>query len=230
MHFGGCSAFSSGRRWSSWSSSDSGSCSDGSSASRDHRWPTVLTPTTPRERAARPGMFAAGRDDIELIPFRDLCAVVSEQKAFVSMRRTPSDVDLHRAIVDGDLPACGGPAGAGWRRLSCARRPQALDGAALRVADRCTGIRRRARRRARARRARRRQGRRSRGGLRPRRRGRGVVSRAAPSRGGRRAAAPRAGHRPRAELGVSRRARSAGRSSSTRSKSSRTRIISCAST
>lgn len=47
------------------------------------------------------GMFAAVRDDIEFIPFRDLCAVVSDQKAFALDETSPADVERHRIIVDG---------------------------------------------------------------------------------------------------------------------------------
>lgn len=47
------------------------------------------------------GMFAVVRDDIELIPFRDLCAVVSEQKAFGLEEATAVEVERHRVIVDG---------------------------------------------------------------------------------------------------------------------------------
>src|SRR5262245_29967556 len=35
-----------------------------------------------------------------LIPFRDLCAVVSEQKAFVLNEATPDIIALHRTVVD----------------------------------------------------------------------------------------------------------------------------------
>jgi hypothetical protein len=35
-----------------------------------------------------------------LIPFRDLCAVVSEQAAYLPGEATPADVNRHRAIVD----------------------------------------------------------------------------------------------------------------------------------
>lgn len=35
------------------------------------------------------------------VPFRDLCAVVTEQRAFTLDDPTPSELDRHRAIVDG---------------------------------------------------------------------------------------------------------------------------------
>jgi len=35
-----------------------------------------------------------------LVPFRDLCAVVSEQKNFVLDEANPADVERHRAVVD----------------------------------------------------------------------------------------------------------------------------------
>ena len=35
-----------------------------------------------------------------LVPFRDLCAVVSEQKIFAIDEATPADVERHRAVVD----------------------------------------------------------------------------------------------------------------------------------
>jgi hypothetical protein len=35
-----------------------------------------------------------------LVPFRDLCAVVSEQKVFAIDEPTPADVERHRAVVD----------------------------------------------------------------------------------------------------------------------------------
>lgn len=35
-----------------------------------------------------------------LVPFRDLCAVVSEQKVFAIDQATPADVERHRAVVD----------------------------------------------------------------------------------------------------------------------------------
>jgi gas vesicle protein GvpL/GvpF len=35
-----------------------------------------------------------------LVPFRDLCAVVSEQKVFAIDAATPADVERHRAVVD----------------------------------------------------------------------------------------------------------------------------------
>lgn len=47
------------------------------------------------------GAFAMVRDDIHFIPFRDLSAVVSEQKTFTLDEVTPADADQHRAIVDG---------------------------------------------------------------------------------------------------------------------------------
>ncbi|HEY9225702.1 MAG TPA: GvpL/GvpF family gas vesicle protein, partial [Gemmatimonadaceae bacterium] len=37
---------------------------------------------------------------LALVPFRDLCAVVSEQKAFVLDERGPEAVAEHRAVVD----------------------------------------------------------------------------------------------------------------------------------
>lgn len=54
----------------------------------------------PRDGRAT-GMFAAVRDDIEFMPFRDLCAVVSEQSNFTLADPTSADVERHRAIVDG---------------------------------------------------------------------------------------------------------------------------------
>jgi hypothetical protein len=56
-------------------------------------------PTTPEGRPT--GAFAAVRDDIQLIPFRDLCAVVSEQKAFMLPEVTQDELQRHRAIIDG---------------------------------------------------------------------------------------------------------------------------------
>ena len=47
------------------------------------------------------GTFAAVRDGIRFIPFRDLAAVVSDQRSFGLDEVTPADVDLHRNIVDG---------------------------------------------------------------------------------------------------------------------------------
>ncbi len=47
------------------------------------------------------GTFAAIREEIRFIPFRDLCAVVSDQKEFHLDDVTPADVDQHRNIVDG---------------------------------------------------------------------------------------------------------------------------------
>jgi hypothetical protein len=47
------------------------------------------------------GAFALVRDDIHFIAFRDLGAVVSDQKGFALEEVTPADVDQHRAIVDG---------------------------------------------------------------------------------------------------------------------------------
>ena len=38
--------------------------------------------------------------EVKLIPFRDLCAVVSEQKMFTLDEATPELVESHRAIVD----------------------------------------------------------------------------------------------------------------------------------
>jgi hypothetical protein len=35
-----------------------------------------------------------------LVPFRDLCAVVSEQKIFAIDEATPADIERHRAVVD----------------------------------------------------------------------------------------------------------------------------------
>ncbi|HEY4303949.1 MAG TPA: GvpL/GvpF family gas vesicle protein [Gemmatimonadaceae bacterium] len=55
---------------------------------------------TPRD-GRQTGMFAAVRDDIEFIPFRDLCAVVSQQPTFALEDTTPADVERHRIIVDG---------------------------------------------------------------------------------------------------------------------------------
>src|SRR5437879_4446939 len=50
---------------------------------------------------SHPGTFAPVREDIRFIPFRDLCAVVSDQKNFALDDPTPADVDQHRNIVDG---------------------------------------------------------------------------------------------------------------------------------
>src|SRR4051812_21446150 len=47
------------------------------------------------------GMFAAVRDGIQFIPFRDLYAVVSEQEAFALDEPASEDVARHREIVDG---------------------------------------------------------------------------------------------------------------------------------
>lgn len=47
------------------------------------------------------GMFAAVRDDIDYIPFRDLCAVVSTQSAFGLEEASAAEVERHRMIVDG---------------------------------------------------------------------------------------------------------------------------------
>ena len=47
------------------------------------------------------GTFAVVRDGIEFIPFRDLCAVVSEQATFGLDEATPAEVERHRVIVDG---------------------------------------------------------------------------------------------------------------------------------
>jgi hypothetical protein len=47
------------------------------------------------------GMFAVVRDDIDFIPFRDLCAVVSDQKTFTLEETTPAEAERHREIVDG---------------------------------------------------------------------------------------------------------------------------------
>ena len=47
------------------------------------------------------GMFAAVRDEIEFIPFRELGAVVSTQKTFGLDEATPAEVERHRTIVDG---------------------------------------------------------------------------------------------------------------------------------
>jgi len=56
---------------------------------------------TPRD-GRQTGVFAVVRDDIEFVPFRDLCAVVSEQKSFaLDETTTPAEVERHRLIVDG---------------------------------------------------------------------------------------------------------------------------------
>jgi hypothetical protein len=55
---------------------------------------------TPRD-GRQTGTFAVVRDDIEFIPFRDLCAVVSTQPGFGLEETTPSDIERHRTIVDG---------------------------------------------------------------------------------------------------------------------------------
>jgi hypothetical protein len=47
------------------------------------------------------GAFAAVRDDIHFISFRDLSAVVSDQKGFTLDEVTPEEIERHRAIVDG---------------------------------------------------------------------------------------------------------------------------------
>jgi hypothetical protein len=55
---------------------------------------------TPRD-GRQTGTFAAVRDDLDYVPFRDLCAVVSEQPSFGLDEATPAAVERHRAIVDG---------------------------------------------------------------------------------------------------------------------------------
>lgn len=55
---------------------------------------------TPRD-GRQTGTFAVVRDDIEFIPFRDLCAVVSEQQSFGLDEASPKEVERHRVIVDG---------------------------------------------------------------------------------------------------------------------------------
>jgi len=55
---------------------------------------------TPRD-GRQTGTFAAVRDDIEFIPFRDLCAVVSEQPVFGLDEPSPAQIERHRVIVDG---------------------------------------------------------------------------------------------------------------------------------
>lgn len=47
------------------------------------------------------GMFAAVRDDIQFIPYRDLYAVVSDQKVFALDEASQQEIDRHREIVDG---------------------------------------------------------------------------------------------------------------------------------
>src|SRR3569833_14379 len=47
------------------------------------------------------GMFAVVREGIQLVPFRDLSAVVSEQPDFGLTEPTDSEVERHREIVDG---------------------------------------------------------------------------------------------------------------------------------
>ena len=37
---------------------------------------------------------------LKLVPFRDLCAVVSEQKMFTLDEPTPEQVEYHRSVVD----------------------------------------------------------------------------------------------------------------------------------
>lgn len=47
------------------------------------------------------GMFAAVREEIQFIPFRDLAAVVSEQEKYELAEPTAAEVERHRDIVDG---------------------------------------------------------------------------------------------------------------------------------
>jgi len=47
------------------------------------------------------GTFEIVRDGIQFIPFRDLCAIVSEQKQFELAEPTPDAIEQHRQIVDG---------------------------------------------------------------------------------------------------------------------------------
>src|SRR4051812_40290501 len=56
-------------------------------------------PTPPDGRHT--GMFAAIREDIQFIQFRDLAAVVSEQKTFTLDEIPAAETELHRSIVDG---------------------------------------------------------------------------------------------------------------------------------
>lgn len=46
------------------------------------------------------GAFPSAELETTLIPFRDLCAVVSDQKAFVLEEVMPADIERHRVIVD----------------------------------------------------------------------------------------------------------------------------------
>jgi hypothetical protein len=55
---------------------------------------------TPRD-GRQTGTFAVVRDEIEFIPFRDVCAVVSNQTTFALDETTPADIERHRTIVDG---------------------------------------------------------------------------------------------------------------------------------
>jgi hypothetical protein len=46
------------------------------------------------------GAFPSIELDTSLIPFRDLCAIVSDQKAFMLEEVMPADIERHRVIVD----------------------------------------------------------------------------------------------------------------------------------
>ena len=72
------------------------------------------------------GAFAAVRDDIQFISFRDLSAVVSDQKGFTLDEVTPEEIERHRAIVDGIFrrrwARCFGRmtfSHAGWSCITC---------------------------------------------------------------------------------------------------------------
>jgi len=65
------------------------------------------------------------QDDTVLVPFRDLCAVVSEQPAFALDEPTPSEVDHHRAVVDAAFhrsPVLPAPVGAVFRNTEVLKR------------------------------------------------------------------------------------------------------------
>ena len=88
-----------------------------------------------------------GMDGTSVVPFRDLAAVVSEQKAFTLEELTPADMDRHRAVVDAlfrrgtVVPA---PAGAVFRAQDVLKRWMelhyvSLTGALEFVDDRAAG-------------------------------------------------------------------------------------------
>lgn len=60
----------------------------------------AITLAESHQAAPTDGDSAAGTDGTSLVPFRDLSAVVSEQKTFTLDEATPAAVDRHRAIVD----------------------------------------------------------------------------------------------------------------------------------